>query len=186
MSQVGYLITDPEFYSYDTTKFAHTLTQAFIKYTPEFACFRYKSEFSNKEDLAKVFINISAEYGIKSVVNSDINTAIKLDAYGVHLPSARLNDIRRARSLGLCVFASAHNMEEAKFCEAEGADFITLSPVFVSPNKGEPLGLQKFTEMVASLDVKVFALGGIITAEQIDALSTSGAHGFASIRYFVD
>lgn len=186
MSQVGYLITDPEFYSYDATRFAYTLTQAFIKYKPEFACFRYKSEFSNKNELAEIFVDISATHNVKSIVNSAIDMAARLGFHGVHLPSTRLYDIKQARSLGICVFASAHDMREARFCQDEGADFVTLSPVFASPNKGEPLGVQNFSEMVALLDVKVFALGGIITAEQIDALSTSGAHGFASIRYFVD
>jgi thiamine-phosphate pyrophosphorylase len=186
MSLTSYLITDPDFYSCDTTFFTRTLTEAYIKYKPDFACFRYKGEVANKNELAKIFIDISTKYNVKSIVNSDIEAALKFGAHGVHLPSKRLDDIRRVRELGLCAFASAHNADEAKFCQSMGADFITLSPVFASPNKGEPLGLDKFCEMVSELNVKVFALGGIITSEQIDALHISGAYGFASIRYFVD
>ena len=62
---------------------------------------------------------------------------------------------------------------------------ITLSPVFHSPKKGEPLGIDRFDELIGDTDMKVFALGGIIDDTQIDKLQNSKAAGFASIRYFI-
>ncbi|MGD9969385.1 MAG: thiamine phosphate synthase [Sulfuricurvum sp.] len=65
------------------------------------------------------------------------------------------------------------------------SDAITYSPVFASPGKGEPKGLEDLKELVATINIPVFALGGIVTEEQIRAVETAGAYGFASIRYFI-
>ncbi len=41
------------------------------------------------------------------------------------------------------------------------ADFITFSPVFHTPSKGKPQGIEKLKEVKESVKCKVFALGGI-------------------------
>jgi len=66
-----------------------------------------------------------------------------------------------------------------------GADAITYSPVFDSPGKGEPKGLEDLKELVAKINIPVFALGGILSEDQIHQVAECGAYGFASIRYFV-
>ncbi|HFB53731.1 MAG TPA: thiamine phosphate synthase, partial [Sulfurimonas autotrophica] len=85
---------------------------------------------------------------------------------------------------GLEVVISTHTHDEVHIAEAMGADYITYGPVFETPNKGEPKGVEDLREIIAMTDIKVFALGGIISDEQVKALEESGAYGFASIRYF--
>jgi len=61
---------------------------------------------------------------------------------------------------------------------------ITFSPIFTTPNKGEPKGIEVLREVISSLEIAVIALGGIVEQEQIKLCEEAGAFGFASIRYF--
>ncbi len=87
--------------------------------------------------------------------------------------------------MGLCVVVSTHTLEEAKNAEKSGADFITFSPIYFTPNKGKPKGLEKLKEINGKIDIDCFALGGIVEDEQIQACKHAGVYGFASIRYFI-
>ena len=73
---------------------------------------------------------------------------------------------------------------EAKKAEILGADMVTYSPIFETPDKGEPVGLHMLSKLTSSVNIPVIALGGIVTDEHIEACQMSGASGFASIRYF--
>ncbi|MBR2148512.1 MAG: thiamine phosphate synthase, partial [Campylobacter sp.] len=77
-----------------------------------------------------------------------------------------------------------HNIKEIELANQYGADFITFSPIFATPNKGEPKGLEALKEAVKISKAKVIALGGIVSKEHIDKVMSFGAVGFASIRYF--
>jgi thiamine-phosphate pyrophosphorylase len=80
---------------------------------------------------------------------------------------------------------STHTLKEAKLAQNSGADAITYSPIFDTPNKGAPKGLKQLKTVVDSVDIGVIALGGIVTQRHIDSLqSIPKLYGFASIRYF--
>ncbi|MEJ2489206.1 MAG: thiamine phosphate synthase, partial [Sulfurovaceae bacterium] len=64
------------------------------------------------------------------------------------------------------------------------ADMATLSPIFATPNKGKPLGVNILKALKAELDMPIIALGGILGDTQIQSCKTAGFAGFASIRYF--
>ncbi len=66
-----------------------------------------------------------------------------------------------------------------------GVDAVTFSPIFQTPNKGEPKGVEVLKELVQAKKAKIFALGGIITKKQIQECQDAGVYGFASIRYFL-
>ena len=118
-------------------------------------------------------------------MHGDYTRANTLKADGVHLTSTQFDVIPDAKALGLYVIISTHTHDEALKAQELGADAITYSPIFASPNKGEPKGLEDLKEIVAKIRVPIFALGGITTQEHINAVSTTGAYGFASIRYFI-
>lgn len=118
----------------------------------------------------------------KKLLHGDVDLAIKLGAYGVHLSSLQFNDISKAKEAGLYVIASTHSYEEAIL--AKEADAITYSPIFDSPNKGKPKGLADLKEIKGKIKTNIFALGGIVTKEQIKQVEDLGVYGFASIRYF--
>ncbi len=68
---------------------------------------------------------------------------------------------------------------EAQRAVEEGADFLTLGPVFQTPSKmqyGAPVGLDVLKEVVAAVPVPVFGIGGI-KDENVSAVMQTGAYG---------
>lgn len=180
----SYLITDPLFYTQKTESFSNKLLLA-IKYKkPDFALLRDKST-NDYESLAKVFVQTLKPLHVKSILHSDIDLALSLGAYGVHLPFTCKDKIQRAKKEGLYVICSTHAIDEAKEAQTLGADALTYSPIFATPGKGKPVGLEKLKEIVGILSIDIFALGGIVSEAHIDACAKAGAFGFASIRYFL-
>jgi thiamine-phosphate pyrophosphorylase len=80
---------------------------------------------------------------------------------------------------------SCHSREEALKAQAEGMDYVFLSPVFSTKTHpdAKPLGLEKLREVCTKVDIPVFALGGI-NPEREKACREVGAHGIAAIRMF--
>jgi thiamine-phosphate pyrophosphorylase len=181
----SYLITDPKYYSNDIQIFENTLTRILKNKTPDIVCFRDK-ESTNIEALIKTFVHVCYEEKIKNIfINSYIELAIKYKVKGVHLTSTQFDKIQFAKSSGLKVLISCHNEKDIKKAIEDKADFITYSPIYPTPNKGEPKGLEELEKVVKKYPIDIIALGGIISNEQIEALEKTGVYGFASIRYFV-
>ena len=178
----SYLITDPSFYTSNPKKLSNKLLHVIDDLSPDFICIRDKKT-DNYKDIA-----IEVKHVIKHkkiLLHGNYELAYELGFYGVHLPSTRFEDIKKAKKLGLHVVVSTHTLEEALHVEKLGADFITFSPIFYTPNKGKPKGLEKLKEINGKIDINCFALGGILEDEQIQACKQTGVYGFASIRYFV-
>lgn len=181
----SYLITDPSYYGSTPDALESSLDVVYSHTLPDVALFRDKQTL-HYCDLAQTFISISRSYKIPRVLlHGDYALAYELRADGVHLTSSQFDDITDAKKLGLYVIISTHTHDEALRAQELGADAITYSPIFHSPNKGEPKGLEDLKEIVAKIRVPIFALGGITTEEQIKAVEECGAYGFASIRYFI-
>ena len=181
----SYLITDPSFYGTTSDVLEAFLNKVFSQNIPDFALFRDK-ETPDYLALASTFIDVCRYHSLQNILlHGDYKLANVLKADGVHLPSTQFDAIKAAKALGLYVIISTHTHEEALKGQELGADAITYSPIYVSPNKGEPKGLEDLKEIVDKIRVPIFALGGITTQEQINAVQECGAYGFASIRYFI-
>lgn len=183
---IKYLITDPAYYSNNEQIFKEKLIKVLKNHKVDIACFRDKKS-NNFEELAKIFIEVCKNYEIKNILlNSNYHLAKKLNATGVHLTSTQFNDIKNAKELGLYTIISCHNNNEIEEAIKSNIDAITFSPIFETPNKGEPKGISALEEAVNTFkDTNIFALGGIINENQIEQISETKAYGFASIRYFV-
>jgi len=142
-------------------------------------------ESADYEENAKQFMLEAREHSFdKILLHTDYKLAHKLKADGVHLNSTQFSKIVDAKALGLFVVISTHTKKEALQAQSLGADMITFSPIFSTPNKGEPKGVEVLRELTSSLDIALIALGGIVEQEQIDLCEDAGAFGFGSIRYF--
>ena len=174
---IKYAISDPKFYS--------NLDYAFNNFIrlkeANMLLFRDKSS-NNYNSIAQKFIKFRSN-NIKFLLQNDINLACKLGFDGVHFSSNFIHLLKDTPS-NLIKIASTHNIKEIELANQYGADFITFSPIFATPNKGEPKGLEVLKEAVKISKAKVIALGGIMSAEQICAVMKCGVAGFASIRYF--
>ena len=118
---------------------------------------------------------IHAPVPTKVIVNQRADVALAAGADGVHLPS----DSPRETLPKLLVVRSCHTLEDIR---NTGADFVTFGPVFQSPGKGTPTGLQAL-RAACELGKSVFALGGV-TWDNAAACLDAGAVGIAGIRLF--
>lgn len=178
---IAYAITDPSTLHFDnlTDDIKHFATQA------DMILYRDKENLQY-EQYAKLFIDEAKKYSFdKILIHSNIKLALALEADGVHLTSLQLDQIAEAKKQNLFVIVSTHTTDEAVQAELSGADMITYSPIFPTPNKGKAKGLQALEELTKLIHIPIIALGGILTQEQIDASIGTGASGFASIRFFL-
>ena len=179
-----YLITSREFYTDTPAVFRNILHEQFVKHMPDYALYRDKTN-SNYAIQAAHFVEVCAQFqAIKSFIHRDADIAKELNAVGVHLTSTQFDKISYAKSLGLEVIISTHTHDEVLEAQKLGADAVTYSPIFNSPGKGEPKGIDDLKELLDKCSIKVFALGGIVQEEQVKIVEKTAVYGFASIRYF--
>ncbi len=179
-----YLITSKEFYTDTPAVFRKILHEQFVKHLPDYALYRDKSN-PNYAIQAEHFTEVCAQFmGVKGYIHSDVDLARALNADGVHLTSQEFDKIEYARSLCLEVIISCHTHEEVLKAQKLGVNAVTYSPIFATPGKGEPKGVKDLEELLEKCDVKVFALGGIVSQTEIQEIENTKAYGFASIRYF--
>ena len=77
------------------------------------------------------------------------------------------------------VGCSVHDLDVARRIQMSGANFVTYSPIYPMMSKPHPaVGLESLKQIVESLDIPVFALGGI-TPNKVTECLNSGAFGIA-------
>lgn len=147
-------------------------------------------------DLGRRLRAATRRAGVALVVNDRLDLALTLGAEGVHLGrrSVSVADARALLGPSIWISVSCHAPSEVPLAAASGADAALLSPIFASPGKGAPLGLEALSsarEVVVGLSARerrdplpslpLIALGGV------DEMNTSacfqaGAAGVAAIR----
>ncbi|MBI5641440.1 MAG: thiamine phosphate synthase [Nitrospirae bacterium] len=118
-------------------------------------------------------------------INDRVDIAMAVGADGVHLGRTGIPAYaaRQAAGESLLIGVSAHSVEEAKKAEGEGADFITIGPVYETPSKmkyGVPVGIDVLKEVAKQVRMPVFAIGGI-RIERAGEVLQGGASGIALI-----
>jgi thiamine-phosphate diphosphorylase len=118
----------------------------------------------------------------KILVNDRLDVALAANIDGVHLPANGL-PAGRVRPLVRVLGCSTHTIEEALQAERDGADFVIFGPVFETPGKSSPIGLDALGTVAAALRIPVLAIGGITQENAAEAVR-AGAAGIAAIRMF--
>lgn len=121
--------------------------------------------------------------GARVLLNGVPEDADRIGADGIHLSSRRLIDHSKGLPREWLKAASCHSLEELHHAVAIGCDFAVLSPVLPTRSHpdAEPLGWKRFASWVDEVNLPVFALGGMTTAERQNAWR-SGGQGVAGIR----
>lgn len=122
------------------------------------------------------------------LVNDRADIALAASADGVHLTANSLpaSVIHQNFGSDFIIGVSAHSLADVQTAQNAGADFAAFSPIFPTPNKGEPQGLDKLREICAAVkDFPVIALGGIDETNYQSTLE-AGASGIAAIRFLND
>ena len=136
-------------------------------------------------DMAYKMREITNKYKTKLFINDRVDIALSVEADGVHLGQNSIppHAVRKIAKDKFMIGVSAHSIEEAEQAEKEGADFITLGPVYKTPSKlkyGQPLGVDIIRKAKAEISIPVFAIGGIKT-DMVKEVMDAGADGIALI-----
>jgi thiamine-phosphate pyrophosphorylase len=135
-------------------------------------------------ELVKAAVEIAEGRETQILVNERFDVAIAAGANGVHLPAKALSAavVRTSVPRLFLIGVSTHNTAEVESAVNGGADFVTFGPIFESPGKGSPVGLEELNIICKQFpDLPVIALGGVDESNLSDTLD-AGAAGIAAIR----
>lgn len=136
-------------------------------------------------ELTRRAVALSAGTATRILVNTRVDVALAAGAGGVHLPGASISPARWREILpmGFLIGVSCHTIHELREAEHDGADFAVYGPVFPSPGKGAPIGIDGLTQAIRGTSLPVYALGGIDKTNAATCLR-AGAAGVAAISWF--
>jgi len=167
-------------------------------------------------DLARSLRGLTSQYRARLFINDRLDIAIAVKADGVHLGQKGFSasDIKQFLKSALhitplietfrgrhpaslspqalsgerfLIGVSAHSREEARKAEEDGADFITIGPVFYTASKagyGRPLGVEIIKSVKEAVKIPVFAIGGI-KLDTVSEVAAAGADGIAVISAII-
>ncbi len=129
--------------------------------------------------LAEKVMEICRRYGTQCILHTFINAAVKLGCDSIHLPLPVLRETSEADKARFRVIGcSCHSAEEAREAVSLGATYMTAGHVFATDcKKGlPPRGLEFLRQVCSTVDIPVYAIGGI-SAENMDDVRKAGAAG---------
>ena len=127
--------------------------------------------------------------GVPLIINDRIDVALAVRADGVHLGQTDMPiaDARPIVGSEMIVGVSVESVEDARTAEAEGADYVSVSPVYATPTKTDtvaPLGVEGVAAVRAAVSVPMVAIGGL-NRETCEAIVRAGADGVAVVSAIV-
>jgi thiamine-phosphate pyrophosphorylase len=131
--------------------------------------------------LLAALVALGRRFGAVVTAHEDIEAVMAVGADGVHLPSDGDPRAARTRLPDALIGASAHSADEAAALLRVEADYITVSPIFLTASKpgyGPALGIDGLARIAAEVPDRVVALGGI-TAQNAALCLSAGACGLA-------
>ena len=134
--------------------------------------------------LAQNVLTVCRAHGTQLILNGPVLDLHEVNADGIQLDSRRLMQTSaRFLPANKLLAASCHTLEELRHAQNIGVDFVTLSPVQATKTHpdAEPMGWQNFAQLRQSVQLPVYALGGMLPAD-LDVARSYGACGVAGIR----
>ena len=131
-----------------------------------------------RQALLADLVALGRGHGATVTAHDDIAAVLATGADGVHLPGGGDPAAARKRLPRGLIGVSTHSAAEAAAQLQAGADYVTLSPIFLTDSKpgyGPALGLDA---LAAAAPGPVIALAGI-TPDNAAACLAAGAHGVA-------
>jgi thiamine-phosphate pyrophosphorylase len=123
--------------------------------------------------------------GALLLVNDRLDLAMLLEADGVHLGrrSVAVSEARAFCGEHAWVSVSAHADDDVDRAVLRGASAVVLAPIFASPEKGAPLGVEALERARGKLPegMALWALGGV-TPDNAASCFAAGADAVAAIR----
>ncbi|MFH1848423.1 MAG: thiamine phosphate synthase [Candidatus Omnitrophota bacterium] len=135
--------------------------------------------------LGKKIRQLTSKAGILFIINDRADLVNVLKADGVHIGQEDLpvKYIRPLIGKQKIVGISTHSLKQAKAATKQGADYISIGPIFATPTKPEykPVGLKVLKAVSKAVDIPFFAIGDI-GPHSVDPAIGSGAEKIAVVR----
>jgi len=163
---------------------------------------KFDTDYIDRQDKNTTIIyrnyNLNNDNGVKSILMfkkycknkgfrfflaNNIKLAIHLNLDGAYIPSFNkdIKHLSYSFKKNFLIIGSAHNNNEIKIKEQQGAKIIFLSSVF-KRNKNY-LGINRFNLLSNLTNKKIVALGGF-SKNNLKKLQLLKCYGFAGISYF--
>lgn len=139
-------------------------------------------------ELLREAAGLTAGSTTKLLINERFDIALAAGADGVHLTSTSMpiESVREGVPPGFVVGVSTHSSADVVAARDAGADYAMLGPIFETPGKGDPIGLEELERVCRSVaPFPVVAVGGIDASNETVVIE-AGAAGVAAIRYLND
>ena len=148
---------------------------------------RKKESDKNKiKNEAIRLLKICRENNVLFIVNDYVDVALEIGADGVHLGQSDM-PIKEAREIcgdRLIIGLSTHSIEQAVKADMEGADYITIGPIYKTRAKDYTIGINIIKEIINKIKKPLIAIGGI-NDNNIDSVLGQGVKSVAVISAVV-
>lgn len=130
------------------------------------------------EVLAKKVLNICGRYHKKCILHTYVDVARRLNCQNIHLPLPLLMEKQGQLGDFSHIGTSVHSVGDALAAEKAGATCLTAGHIFDTDcKKGLPgRGIQFLADVCRSVNLPVYAIGGI-TSDNLPLVLETGAAG---------
>lgn len=115
--------------------------------------------------IANAFKKITSQSKTLFIVNDRAEIAKEVDADGLHIGQSDINIHTARKILGYdkILGISTHNISQARRAQQEGADYISVGPIFYTKTKGHepPVGLDYLKQVKREITIPFVAIGAI-------------------------
>lgn len=136
------------------------------------------------EKEAKQIQVLCKKYGVPLIINDNVELAKRIDADGVHVGQSDMEAGKVRAMLGpdKIIGVTAKTVEQARFAEENGADYLGVGAVFHTGTKKDAIGIthDDLEQICASVHIPAVAIGGI-TRENVEQLKGRGMAGIAVV-----
>jgi len=135
--------------------------------------------------LAVQIKELAHAYGVQLIINDRLDIALAIDADGLHIGQDDLPLAVARRLLGpdKILGYSVSTLEEARYGEQNGADYLGAGPIYWTGSKtdiGETIGLTGLQQIKQAVAIPVVGIGGI-GAANLPAVKSTGVDGVSLI-----
>lgn len=148
-----------------------------------------KASTRNMVETAKVLAELCRRAGACFLVNDRLDVALAVDADGVHVGQDDMPVPLARKLLGpdKLLGVTVHNEEEIRRAEEEGADYLSIAPVFATstkPDHQKPLGVEGVRNLVRKTRLPVVAIAGIGPSNAADVIR-AGVQGICVVSAII-
>lgn len=176
-----YLITPPQIH--DSEQFLRQLDSA-LQQGVRLVQFRvFDLSVEQQSELARQAQALCAKHQAQLLINGALEIRGDMGPVGLHLSSRQLSQVTERPACAGLLAASCHNAHDLQHAQSIGADFAVLSPVLPTRSHpdADPLGWDRFSQLVDEAALPVYALGGMHPG-LAETACCHGAQGLAGIR----